>query len=97
MITEALVNSHPGAPFEYGEVKLEDSIRDYEVLVEIKATGVCHTGTIRKSDGDQEMSPSDQVRLDLNFSREKSRPDLFPAILGHEGIAFVSPCRHASK
>jgi Zn-dependent alcohol dehydrogenase len=53
MITEALVNSHPGAPFEYREVKLEDSIRGYEVLVEIKATSVCHTGTIRTSNGNQ--------------------------------------------
>jgi hypothetical protein len=49
MITEALVNAYPGAPFEYREVELEDPIRDHEVLVEIKATGVCHTGMTRKS------------------------------------------------
>jgi Zn-dependent alcohol dehydrogenase len=51
MITEALVTCYPGVPFEYREVKLEDSIRDYEVLVEIKATGVCHTGTMQKVHG----------------------------------------------
>ena len=65
MITEALVNEYPGAPFVYRKVELEDGIGDNEALVQIKATGVCHT--------------------DLNFSKEKSRPDLFPAILGHEG------------
>ena len=56
MITEALVNAYPGAPFEYRDVELEDSIREYEVLVEIKATGVCHTGTILKSYATRYMS-----------------------------------------
>lgn len=43
MITEALVVQEPGAPFIYQAVTVEDQLRDDEVLVEIKATGVCHT------------------------------------------------------
>ena len=66
MIVQALVVEKPGDPFEYQDVQLEDTIRDEEVLVEMKATGVCHT--------------------DLNFSKETEMPDMFPVILGHEGI-----------
>jgi len=40
---QALVVEKPGDPFEYQDVQLEDTIRDDEVLVEMKATGVCHT------------------------------------------------------
>ncbi|KAK5197119.1 hypothetical protein LTR99_000522 [Exophiala xenobiotica] len=69
MITEALVVSSPGAPFEYQKVELNDNLRPDEVAVRIKATGVCHT--------------------DLNFAKEKSMPELFPAILGHEGAGIV--------
>src|SRR5262249_25410576 len=69
MITEALVVSKPGAPFEYQQVELNDTLRPDEVAVRIKATGVCHT--------------------DLNFAREKSMPELFPAVLGHEGAGIV--------
>lgn len=69
MITEALVVSKPGAPFQYQQVQLHDSLRADEVAVRIKATGVCHT--------------------DLNFAKEKSMPDLFPAVLGHEGAGIV--------
>lgn len=43
MITKALVVAEPGSPFMYQEVYVDDNIRDDEVLVEIKATGVCHT------------------------------------------------------
>lgn len=43
MITEALVVQRPGSEFEYNEVNVEDDLRDNEVLVEMKATGVCHT------------------------------------------------------
>ncbi|KAK0113500.1 hypothetical protein ONS95_013756 [Cadophora gregata] len=43
MITEALVVQEPGAPFIYQAITVEDQLRDDEVLVEIKATGVCHT------------------------------------------------------
>ena len=43
MIVQALVVEKPGDPFEYQDVQLEDTIRDEEVLVEMKATGVCHT------------------------------------------------------
>jgi len=69
MITEALVVASPGAPFEFTEVEYDESVRDDEVQVRIKATGVCHT--------------------DLNFSKEKSMPDLFPAVFGHEGAGIV--------
>jgi len=43
MITEALVVQEPGALFAYRTITVEDNLRDDEVLVEIKATGVCHT------------------------------------------------------
>lgn len=66
MIVQALVVHKPGDPFVYQDIQLEDNIRDDEVLVEMKATGVCHT--------------------DLNFSKETQMPDLFPVVLGHEGI-----------
>ncbi|CZT11553.1 related to zinc-containing long-chain alcohol dehydrogenase [Rhynchosporium graminicola] len=43
MITEALVVHEPGAPFVYQSITVEDQLRDDEVLVRIRATGVCHT------------------------------------------------------
>jgi aryl-alcohol dehydrogenase len=43
MITEALVVLEPGASFKFQEVTVEDDLRDDEVLVEMTATGVCHT------------------------------------------------------
>ncbi|EXJ66956.1 uncharacterized protein A1O5_10151 [Cladophialophora psammophila CBS 110553] len=69
MITDAIVVSKPGAPFQYQQIELHDNLRADEVLVRIKATGVCHT--------------------DLNFSKEKTMPELFPAVLGHEGAGVV--------
>jgi hypothetical protein len=65
MITEALVVPEPGAAFSFEKVNVDENLRDNELLVEMKATGVCHT--------------------DLNFSKEKSIPGLFPAVFGHEG------------
>ncbi|KIW32473.1 uncharacterized protein PV07_04018 [Cladophialophora immunda] len=69
MITDAIVVSKPGAPFQYQQIELHDNLRADEVLVRIKATGVCHT--------------------DLNFAKEKTMPELFPAVLGHEGAGVV--------
>ncbi|KIW95717.1 uncharacterized protein Z519_04302 [Cladophialophora bantiana CBS 173.52] len=69
MITDAIVVSKPGAAFQYQQIELHDNLRADEVLVRIKATGVCHT--------------------DLNFSKEKAMPELFPAVLGHEGAGVV--------
>jgi aryl-alcohol dehydrogenase len=43
MITEALVVDKPGSPFKYQQVDFDDNPRENEVLVRIKATGVCHT------------------------------------------------------
>ena len=43
MITEALVVPTPGSDFEYRDIVVEDDLRDNEVLVQMKATGVCHT------------------------------------------------------
>ena len=65
MLTDALVVEAPGSPFTFTQVTVEDEPRDDEVMVEMHATGLCHT--------------------DLNFSKESSIPNLFPAILGHEG------------
>jgi hypothetical protein len=77
MIVQALVVDKPGDPFVYQDIQLEDTIRDDEVLVEMRATGVCHT--------------------DLNFSKETQMPDMFPVVLGHEGIEpfFVTLARRA--
>jgi aryl-alcohol dehydrogenase len=43
MLTDALVNAEPGAPFVLQKINVDENIRDDEVLIEIKATGVCHT------------------------------------------------------
>ena len=43
MITKALVVSSPGGEFVYRDVEVNDDIRGTEVLVQIAATGVCHT------------------------------------------------------
>jgi hypothetical protein len=43
MLTEALLVTEPGARFKYQEITVDDAIRDSEVLVEMTATGVCHT------------------------------------------------------
>jgi aryl-alcohol dehydrogenase len=69
MKTEALVVDSPGESFKCQPIELHDDLRPNEVMVRIKATGVCHT--------------------DLNFAKEKSMPDLFPAVLGHEGAGIV--------
>ena len=71
MITEVLLVQEAGAPFSHQEITVDDNLRDDEVLVEMKATGVCHT--------------------DLNFSKEKTIPGLFPAVFGHEGKILNSP------
>ncbi|KAH7141794.1 aryl-alcohol dehydrogenase [Dactylonectria macrodidyma] len=69
MLTNALVVDAPGSPFVHRQVTVEDEPRDDEVMVEMRATGLCHT--------------------DLNFSKESSIPNLFPAVLGHEGAGIV--------
>jgi aryl-alcohol dehydrogenase len=75
MITEVLLVQEAGAPFSYQEITVNDNLRDDEVLVEMKATGVCRT--------------------DLNFSKEKTIPELFPAVFGHEGkISNYHGCCH---
>jgi aryl-alcohol dehydrogenase len=43
MISEALVVASPGAPFKLQPVQVEDNLRDDEVLIKIRATGICHT------------------------------------------------------
>lgn len=43
MITDALVVTSPGAPFKLQSIQIEDQLRDDEVLIKIKATGICHT------------------------------------------------------
>ena len=42
IITKAYVVGHKGGPFVLKDVLL-DEVRDDEVLVEIKYTGLCHT------------------------------------------------------
>ncbi|PQE30328.1 hypothetical protein CJF32_00008196 [Rutstroemia sp. NJR-2017a WRK4] len=43
MKTYALVVSNPGDPFTYRSIEVNDTLLPTEVLVDIKATGVCHT------------------------------------------------------
>ena len=43
MITDALVVESPGAPFKLQSIQVEDKLRDNEVLIRVKATGICHT------------------------------------------------------
>ena len=43
MKINALVVHSPGAPWEFREIDLDDNLQDDEVLVQMKATGVCHT------------------------------------------------------
>ncbi|RAL62678.1 hypothetical protein DID88_004521 [Monilinia fructigena] len=43
MRTKALVVDRPGGDFVYRDIEVDDNIRATEVLVEIVATGVCHT------------------------------------------------------
>jgi aryl-alcohol dehydrogenase len=43
MLTDALVVTEAGAPFDLQSINVDDNIRDHEALIEMKATGVCHT------------------------------------------------------
>ena len=43
MLTDALVVSSPGAPFQYRRISLLDTLQPHECLVHIRATGICHT------------------------------------------------------
>lgn len=43
MLTDALVVTEPGAPFKLQQIQVDEKLRDDEVLVKIKATGICHT------------------------------------------------------
>lgn len=70
MLTKAHVVAEAGAPFAWEDIEIDDELREDEVLIEMKASGVCHT--------------------DLNFARETAIPDLFPAVLGHEGKMQLS-------
>jgi len=43
MLTDALVVAEPGAAFKLQPIEVNENIRDNEVLIKIRATGVCHT------------------------------------------------------
>ncbi|KAG0645493.1 Benzyl alcohol dehydrogenase [Hyphodiscus hymeniophilus] len=43
MLTEALVAQHPGAEFIYRSIHIDTNLRANEVLIQMRATGVCHT------------------------------------------------------
>jgi Zn-dependent alcohol dehydrogenase len=43
MKTQALVVSSPGAPFQLQDIDVDEQLRDNEVLIQITATGICHT------------------------------------------------------
>src|SRR3989338_3050844 len=53
MRTRAAVAIAPGKPLEIMEVNLDDP-KDGEVLIEIKATGICHTDEFTLSGADPE-------------------------------------------
>lgn len=50
MITEGLVVAKPGAPFVYQEINVDENLRDDEVLVQMVATGLCHTDLTLQKD-----------------------------------------------
>lgn len=43
MLTDALVVEKAGAGFAFQQVTVEDDPRDNEIMVEMRATGLCHT------------------------------------------------------
>ncbi len=43
MLADALVVSEPGAPWELRPIEVDENLCDDEVLIKIKATGLCHT------------------------------------------------------
>ena len=43
MLADALVVSEPGAPWKLLAIEVDEKLRDNEVLIKTKATGVCHT------------------------------------------------------
>lgn len=43
MLTDALVVEAPGSPFAFRQIIVDEAPRDDEVLVEMTATGLCHT------------------------------------------------------
>ena len=53
MRTRAAIATKAGAPLEITEVEL-DGPREGEVLVEVKATGICHTDEFTRSGADPE-------------------------------------------
>ena len=55
MRTRAAVALEAGKPLEVMEVEL-DGPRAGEVLVEVKATGLCHTDEFTRSGDDRELS-----------------------------------------
>lgn len=43
MLAEAQVVSEAGGPFLWQQIEVDDNLRDDEALIEMKATGICHT------------------------------------------------------
>lgn len=43
MLTDALVVSEPGAPWKLQPIEVDEELRENEVLIKIKTTGICHT------------------------------------------------------
>jgi S-(hydroxymethyl)glutathione dehydrogenase/alcohol dehydrogenase len=53
MKTKAAIATAPGKPLEIDTVEL-DGPKDGEVLIELKATGICHTDEFTRSGADPE-------------------------------------------
>lgn len=43
MLADALVVFEAGAPWKLQPIEVDEKLRDNEVLIKIKVTGVCHT------------------------------------------------------
>jgi aryl-alcohol dehydrogenase len=43
MLTEAQVIAEAGALFSWETIDVDDNLREDEALIEMKASGVCHT------------------------------------------------------
>lgn len=68
--TKAFVVDAPGAPFVLQDVVL-DEVRDHEVLVEMKYTGLCHTVCGMIPANITSLGSSTLMRILIGYCRSK--------------------------
>ena len=85
--TEALVVIDPKDEFKLMPITL-DEVRDDEVLVEMKYSGICHTVCMLAFAGFT-IQPRSSCPQDIVFQQGLLPTVEFPAIFGHEGAGVV--------